>query len=117
MPWPRTTPSAVIANGESLSAAFYVGAGKLTSVQIPSSWTAATITFQGSLDGTNFFNVVDGDGNEVEYQADASRLIPIQPFEGANWMKIRSGTSGTPVNQGAARTLNMLVVKDGAPHA
>lgn len=107
-----TTPAVTIASGQSLSGAAYIGAGQLVAIQMPNTWDAADLTFQGSTDGTNFFNLFDGGGNEIDFQAAASEQITVDNFRGAVWIKVRSGTSGTPVNQSAARVLTLQISKD-----
>lgn len=106
----RNTLTFSIANGQSLSGA--VDLLELTPVRItmPSSWTAANLTFQVSYDGVNFANLYDAYGNEVIVQASTSRDIAlgsdfIWHFLGAKSLRIRSGTSGSPVAQGGARTI------------
>jgi hypothetical protein len=109
-----STPSVTIASGQSLSGQFYVGHGRLVSIEIPSNWTTASITFQASYDGVNFDEVYDYEGNEVEMTVGAGELTPIGNtpyFEGALWMKIRSGTVGSPVDQTDAVTIAVLVRK------
>ncbi len=104
------TQTALIANGASLSSVVELGAGKLVAIQMPAAWTAAALTFQASIDGTNYFNVYDN-GTERNYTVDASRMLVLQlsDWVGIKYLKIRSGTAGTPVNQGADRTLTLLV--------
>jgi len=100
-----------IANGESLSAAAVIGGLSPAALIMPSAWTAANITMQASQDGTNFYNVYESDGNEYTITAAALRFILLQVADmpSVRWLKFRSGTSGTPVNQGAARTLTLVV--------
>ncbi|UCE90801.1 MAG: hypothetical protein JSV90_05035, partial [Methanobacteriota archaeon] len=40
----------------------------------------------------------------------ASIALPIPCLEGASYIKVRSGTSGTPVNQGAERALKVVSI-------
>jgi hypothetical protein len=56
-------------------------------------------------------NVYDTAGSEKTVTADASRHIIIDPqdFAGTQYLKVRSGTSGLPVAQGAARTITLVV--------
>ena len=110
----RRTNIAAIAAGTSLSSAVYVGAAKLVSIGLDANWlTATTITFQGSYDGVNFFEIYDGAGNEVSYTVAASQVIPIPGgFEGCLYLKIRSGPSGSPVNQTNATNLTCLFHMD-----
>ncbi len=115
----RTGPivyfSAAIANGESLSAAVDLGAYRLSSIIMPAAWTAAGLTFQGSIDGVTFGNMKSEGGTELAWTVAASDFLYSTPlnFWGVRFIKVRSGTAGTPVNQGAARTLTLIAV----PHA
>lgn len=94
---------------------------------LPNGWAAANVTFQVSLDPlptdapkpydpattpTNFFNVYnDADELLVTVGAlSAARYVGIESvgFIGGRYFKIRSGTSGTPVDQTAERTIYAL---------
>ncbi len=104
-----------IANGASLSStggdasgAITVTGKALVGLQMPSAWTAANLTFSGSMDGGATYNdLYDEVGTERSVVAAASRSITLDPakFLGLTHIKVRSGTTGTPVNQGAARTI------------
>lgn len=107
---PVLVANATIANGASLSDAVDLtdnpGGGSagcaLVGLQMPAAWTAAGLTLQGSMDGVNFANVYDQSGTEVTLTVAASRFIQLNPadFAGFRKLKLRSGTSGAPVNQG-----------------
>ena len=99
--------STVISNGTSLSAAVLVGDHTLVSIQMPSTWTSASLTFQASVDGITYQNVYSSTGTELTLTAAASTYIYLDPaiFSGAIKIKVRSGTSGAAVNQGGDRTL------------
>jgi hypothetical protein len=111
--------TATIASGASLSGAItsrnvtlnttITPLGSLTVVAIimPSAWTAANLTFQSSNDGTTFNDIYDSYGNELVVSAAASRYIIMPPttFLTGFSLKVRSGTTATPVNQGAARAI------------
>ena len=111
---PTTTFNAVIANGASLSGVVELGDSRLFAVQMPTAWTAGNLTFQVSDDGTDFYDLYDSDGSEVVVTAGgASRVIQLTNparYLGLRWLKVRSGTTGTPVNQGAERTLVLICV-------
>lgn len=111
MSFPVETISVTIANGESLSSAAYIGHGKLVAVVMPDAWTAAGLTFRGSPDGETFRDIYDASGAETAYAVAAAHHVSVDKYEGAPWMKLRSGTGGSPVNQGAARTLVLIVQK------
>lgn len=104
--------TAAIANNASLSGAVDLQDNPLVAVLIPSAWTTADITFQASVDGTNYYNVYNMSGDEYTITVGGtSRLIVLSPleFQWARYVKIRSGTAGTPVAQGGARTLTVVV--------
>lgn len=99
-----------IANGASISGAADLSGTSFVGYVMPSSWTAADITLQGSVDGNNFFNLYDQFGNEVRHVSAASRFIALNPAELAcvRHLKLRSGTSSSAVNQGAERIITLV---------
>jgi hypothetical protein len=102
---------ATIANGQSLSGALNLGGLRLFRIATPTAITGTTLTFQASYDGTTWNNLYDATGTEVSMTVAASRSIVIDPavFASVNHLKIRSGTSGTPVNQGQDSTLQLVL--------
>jgi hypothetical protein len=104
------TTTVTIANGASLSGAVDLGGRKLVAIIMPDAWTAASLTFQGSVDGTNFFNVYDGATERtLAVAANYYSALNIADWVGFRWVKIRSGTAGTAVNQAAERVLTLVV--------
>lgn len=107
---------ATIAASESLSSAVGVGTRIVTGINMPTSWTAADLTFQGAekgVDGT-YQNIYDSDGSELTVSAAASRAIALTPSEmdalsAFAAIKVRSGTSASAVAQAAARTLQIVL--------
>ena len=102
--------TATIANGASLSDAIDLGGTSLTGLLLPATWTTADITVQASVDGNAFVNVYNDLGGETLIKAAASRLVTLDPaqFMGFSHVKLRSGTSGTPVNQASEREITLL---------
>lgn len=107
---------AVIANGESLSAAINLRGYRLAGVIMPAAWTAAALSFQAaeSESGT-FSEAVDSAGAPLAVTAAASQYIVfVAALQEATTalavIKVRSGTSGAAVNQAAARTLRLVLV-------
>lgn len=85
----------------------------LVGLQMPSAWTAALITFDVSMDGgITFSPLYDALGAERSLNVVALRSISLDPtnFMGCTHLKIRSGTAATPVNQGAARVINVTTI-------
>ena len=108
------TRTATIAESGNLSNAVTIDESMLLGLVLPSSWTTADLTLQASADGTNFANVYDAAGTEVTIKAAASRYVTLDPasFAGMTAIKLRSGTSGSPVNQGGERSITVVVLAD-----
>lgn len=116
MPSPDTTQTVTIASGQSISGAGYLGHGALVGVSFPAAWTTADCTMQGSMDGSTFQDLYDEGGTEYTIKAGAARHVAILArLRGFLWFKIRSGSSGSPTNQGAARVITLLVQKAAVP--
>lgn len=101
------TLSATIASGASLSGGQSLGGLRLSGILMPDSWDTANLTFQVSLDGTTYKNLYDKNGAEYTVTAAAGRYVQLDlvDFSAIPFIKIRSGTSGTSVNQMADRSL------------
>lgn len=99
-----------IANGASLSGAAEIGAGTLIGIQLPTI-TSAALSFQGSADGVTYVEVVDSTNTAVSFTATTGAIYIKAPADlaGVPFIKVRSGTSGAAVNQGAARTITLVV--------
>lgn len=102
--------TATIANGAALSDVVDLGPeARLKAVQMPAAWTAAALTFQVSTDGTTFIDLFSS-AAEVNFTVAANQMIGLTYdqnsfFERFRYIKVRSGTTGTPVNQGAQRLI------------
>ena len=85
---------------------------QLFGIQMPATWVTANITFQTSFDGTTFQDAYDDSGLEITLQALQGKNISvdINALKLAPWkyVKFRSGTSGTPVDQTATRVLKIV---------
>lgn len=110
-----------IANGTSLSPEFSLRGFRIVGIKFPAAWTAADLTFQASeiptAEGGVYGNVfaTDDAGTGAEVVVDAAASQVTVPDTTNSWpadcmVKIRSGTAGTPVNQGAARIVTLLLV-------
>ena len=117
MPYPITqqnepnTQTATIAISGNLTPAIQLPPGhELAAILMPAVWTAAGITFQAAYDNGSYANVFAAGGAEYALVVVATNYVVIPPgaLHGANWIKIRSGTTGTPVAQIAARTLTII---------
>lgn len=103
---------ALIANGSALSAGIPLGAKSLVGISMPAAWTAAALTFQVSPDGgTTYQELVDATGAAISFTVAAGTFIQLSSaaWLGINMLKVRSGTSGAPVNQAADRTIGLII--------
>lgn len=106
------TTTVTIASGASLSGAADLDQFTLAAVVLPGTWTTAGLTFQVTYDGTNYFDLSDKDGELAisSSVAVASKAIALEPYKFLRvaGVKVRSGTSGTPVNQAADRVVTLV---------
>lgn len=107
-----TSVTVSIPAGAAMSERFVVK-GKICGLIMPDGWDAADITFQGGQDGTATFNIYDGGAERSipSAQAVAGRMIPLDLNDWlcVNAIKIRSGTSASPVNQTARRDITVIL--------
>lgn len=108
-----------IASGTALSPAVKIGVKVMVGISFPPNWTNPTggVSFQVSLDGgTTFQELFDGaTGNAVNIPATGVptggsfvALSNIDQWAAVNVLKVRSGTSGSPVNQTNTVTLTLF---------
>lgn len=105
------TQTVTVGAGASLSGASAICKGyHLIGLITAATWDAAKITFQASMDGTNFF-VLTKEGTEYEVasitgaKAVALDWIATYPW---NYFKVQSGTSGAAVNQADATIVTLV---------
>lgn len=108
----RIKKTASIANAGSLSGVVGLDGMVLMAIQFPAAWTAADITFDGSVDGVTYAPVFDDAGTEVKIAAAATATLAgkvcvnasiLEKLAALYAIKIRSGVSGAVVAQGAQR--------------
>jgi hypothetical protein len=100
------TRTATIANGQTLSSAIVLNGFTPVSILMPAAFTGTALTFQGSLDGTNFFDVKKSDGSALSYTVAQGTFVALDPtlFQGMTAIKLKSGSA-----EGGARTLTVAV--------
>lgn len=117
----RTVVQVDIANGTALSPEVSVGAKRIVGIQMSAGWDAAALTFQaeirqpsGNPPAPVFGEVVDAANTAISIAtptADRYHALPDSlALIALGRIKVRSGTSGAPVNQTAARTLFLVCV-------
>jgi hypothetical protein len=108
------TRTVTIESGASLSGPFDIEGYEDIAIQMPGDWDEAAITFQAAatLFGT-YQDVYDDAGTEVSVTAAADHCIVVntatKKLSSLRFIKVRSGTGSTAVNQTADReiVLNM----------
>jgi hypothetical protein len=93
---------------------------KIARIAMPDAWDPAPITFQISLDGTDWYDVHNADktaeGLWSSYETGLRVVTPnsvvlLPPATGVDlgWVKIRSGTRTAPVAQSDDRTFRLML--------
>ncbi len=108
-----TVKLVTIANGQSLSGQIDLEGYALVGIYMPAAWTTANLTFLASdVTGGTFQDIYDDNGNPANAAANAGRCIGLDQIAGVlapfRFLKLRSGTASTPVNQGADRTIKLI---------
>ena len=99
-----------IANGASLSPAIDLRGYEPLAIQMPAAWTAAGLSFEVSDDGIAYADLYNTSG-EYTLTVDTSRAIALSnpnELSAFKYIKVRSGTTGTPVLQGADRLIKII---------
>jgi len=104
------TQTVTIASGTALSPEVTLGEKTLVGIVMPAGWDAAALTFQATPDDVNFGGLCTSAGAEVSFAPAAGQFIVVDPtlWRGVTGIKLRSGTSASPVNQTANRTLTLV---------
>lgn len=93
-----------------LSDGFDLKGYTLVRIDMPAAWTAANLTFQVSTDDSTYNDLYISDA-EYTLTAAASRALGVAAADGVRmhrYLKVRSGTSGAPVDQGTDRVLRLV---------
>ena len=111
---PRTVATATIANGASVSGTIDLSMTVLLAFIAPAAWTTAALNFEVSADGVTWVTagMYDSTGSAVgswasltasaSYNTDPAIMLPWK------YLRLRSGTAGTPVVQGADRVITLV---------
>lgn len=107
--------TATFAAGQSLSSLIdmtsYAQAGSpiICAFESGDNWTTADMTFVGGSSSTSLKPILDKDGAEYTVKIKANILVlpPIADLAGVKFLKLRSGTSTTPVNQANDTQINV----------
>jgi len=101
--------------GESESDSVDCSAGQLVRITMPTEWTKAPLTFMFSTDGV-FYNEMYGlDGYAVTIKTvvpGAGVIIPENIGRAIAFLKLRSGSEGSPVVQKDRRAFAVTILTD-----
>ena len=102
--------TAVIAAGQSLSAAIDCSTGAPVFLHMPTDWSKARVSFQVSPDGATYNDLFNDNALEIQFNAvpGTSKRLD-RHWEPVTWLKIRSGSRDAPVPQEASRTITITI--------
>lgn len=113
----RVHKKVTIANGASLSGVVELKGLRPVALIMPAGWTTAYVTFQTARADANYANAKDSDGSEITTtQLVASQVYPLSQrhqieLMHADYIKVRSGTSGTPTTQSSGDDVVLVTVR------
>ena len=85
----------------------------VVAIVMPSDWTPAVVTIDGSPDGTDFYPMHDGmTGTEITFNVSPGTMVAISPnrLRGCKAIRLRSGShEAPPIPQGVAREFLIIV--------
>jgi hypothetical protein len=108
------TKTTTIVVGASQSDAIKMNQYMLTGITTGSYLTSTSLTFLGSDDGVTYYPLYNSSG-EVLYTLSGSPMaLSVDPltFFGWNYLKLRRGNNGSPINQVIADAPINLILKE-----
>lgn len=104
----RLVTATIPAGATGLSQGIDLQTTRVVGIVMPAVWTAADLSFQGSLDDVTYIDIYNDSGNEYLIPAAASQGIVLNVPLSFPFIKARSGSTGTPVSQAAARNVILI---------
>ena len=97
--------SVTIPSGDTVSDSVYIGTGQVAAIAVPTI-DSAKIQFQGSVDNSTFYEVVDETAGKVEVSSSTGQLhIEVSSyFIGGPYIKIQ-----TSATQSSDRTFHLVI--------
>ena len=109
MTQPRIKRTLTIANADSVSDALDLTDTNLLGLIMPAAWTSAALTLEVSPDGSSWYPAYDAVGSQTGFIASpvvsAAYAVDLSALLAWRYVRLRSGTTATPVTQGAARPI------------
>ena len=104
---------ATVLNTATLSNALLIDGVLVVGLVAPSAWDGGNVSFEGSIDGTNYYTVLDQGGSAVLVTVTADRIhtfdgATISKFMGLTHVKCVAAASAV----GADRTIDLIIRRD-----
>lgn len=108
----RISRNVTIKNGSSISSVIDLTSTSLLGFIMPSDWTTAALSIGVSNDGVTFYPAYDAYGSQTGYIASpvlsAAYAVDLSALLPWRYVRLRSGTQASPVNQLADRTFAII---------
>lgn len=111
-----------VPNNQAVTGMIDLGSHGLLAIEMPESWAGTAITFQAKAERSvtsaesteDWDDVYDDTGTEVSITVAANRVVVIGTVTKAaigalRFIRIRSGTAASPVNQSPAKDFRLIV--------
>lgn len=98
----------IIASGASLGSIVNIGDNAVVAIQAS---IAMLCTFQGSMDGTTYYNICDVEGDDYSATTLGSTsliVLDLNYFLAPLFIKIRYGTSSVPITASSAIAIQLI---------
>lgn len=107
---PAYTQVTIAANASLSNPSTPLNGYRVVGILTDAAWDAAKITFQVSLDGINWFNLYDADGEVVVSSITGAAAISMElnALFGWQYVRVRSGIAATAVNQVDATVVTLV---------
>jgi hypothetical protein len=108
----RAETTVAIASGASVSSMVDLQGAALVGFSMPAAWTAAALNIEVSSNNVDWSSPLDSTGAAVSSFASptvsAAYALDVISMLAWRYIRFRSGTTATPVNQGAARPIRYI---------
>ena len=101
-----SSATVTIASSGTTSNAIDLVGMNLVGIQFPSAFTGSTVSFEASLDGSNYYAIADTAGTDLSVTVTADRLVALvaADLSCVRFLKIVSDSS-----EGAERTITLAI--------
>lgn len=104
--------------GQSVSAIQNIGNRVPLAFAVSANWTAASVSLETSFDSVTFYDVQNQDGLEVSIPVSTGNIVMLSATSLlgiGSYLRVRSGSSSTAVNQSNAATVTVQLARPLVP--